>query len=103
MIWLLVRILMYCTLYYFMSFYQSYREFLLCLSLCHTVIVEEDPKTNATIYNSASPDELALVQFAKYSGWEYKGMNKDNQMVIHRRLKPGAKPKEFVFGLEEVL
>ena len=75
----------------------------MCLALCHTVIVEKDEETGETIYNSASPDELALVQFARYSGWEYKGINKDNQMVIHRRFNPNDEPEEFVFGLEEVL
>ena len=37
------------------------------------------------IYNSASPDELALVNFAKYSGWEYRGMNKDNDMIVYKK------------------
>jgi len=35
------------------------RHYLLVLSLCHTVIIEEiDGKRN---YNAASPDELALL------------------------------------------
>ncbi len=77
------------------------KEFLLCLSLCHTVIVEDTPE--GTIYNSASPDELALVQFAKYSGYEYRGINKDNQIIIHFRKQPSDAPTEMLYTLEEVL
>ena len=55
------------------------KEFLLCLSLCHSIIVEDDPNEPGNlIYNSASPDELALVNFAKYSGFEYRGINNNN-------------------------
>jgi phospholipid-transporting ATPase len=42
------------------------------LALCHSITVEED--NGKLVYNSASPDELALVNFAKFSGWEYKGI-----------------------------
>lgn len=50
------------------------------LGLCHTVITEE--KEGEIIYNASSPDELALVNFAKYCGVEYRGMDENSCMVI---------------------
>lgn len=41
------------------------------LSLCHTVITEE--KDGNIVYNASSPDELALINFARYCGFEYLG------------------------------
>lgn len=40
-------------------------ESILCIALCHTVIVESGNKK----YNASSPDELALVSFAKFCGY----------------------------------
>jgi phospholipid-transporting ATPase len=39
------------------------------LSVCHTIIIDGKKGT----YNAASPDELALVNFAKQYGFEFKG------------------------------
>eukprot|EP01016_Furgasonia_blochmanni_P009219 TRINITY_DN13822_c0_g1_i4.p1 TRINITY_DN13822_c0_g1~~TRINITY_DN13822_c0_g1_i4.p1 ORF type:complete len:1011 (-),score=95.37 TRINITY_DN13822_c0_g1_i4:124-3156(-) len=50
------------------------------LGLCHTVIV--DRKGNNLIYNAASPDELALVNFARFAGCEYQGIDENNRMEI---------------------
>ncbi len=72
------------------------------MALCHSIIVE-DTKDGGTIYNSASPDELALVQFAKYAGWEFTGINKDNEMVISKRRKMDDKPEIGLYHLEETL
>lgn len=36
------------------------------LAVCHTVVVEE--KRGKNVYNASSPDELALVQGAKFLG-----------------------------------
>ena len=36
------------------------------LAVCHTVVVEE--KRGKKVYNASSPDELALVQGAKFLG-----------------------------------
>ena len=36
------------------------------IGLCHTVIVEE--KNGKLEYNAASPDELALLNFARFHG-----------------------------------
>ncbi len=62
------------------------------LALCHSITVEIDK--GERIYNSASPDELALVQFARYSGWEFKEINSDGDMVILKRRKPGDEEEE---------
>jgi len=35
------------------------------LAVCHTVVVDRDPKTDEIIYQASSPDELALIQGAK--------------------------------------
>ena len=43
------------------------------LSVCHTIIVEE--KNGLPVYNASSPDELALVNAAKYFGCAYAGAN----------------------------
>jgi len=50
------------------------------LSLCHTIIIEE--KNGKKIYNAASPDELALLNFARFCGFEFLGINEHNQMTI---------------------
>ena len=46
-------------------------QMLLGLSLCHTVVIEK--KLDNVHYNASSPDELALINFAKYCGFEYIG------------------------------
>ena len=35
------------------------------LAVCHTVVVDRDPKNDEIIYQASSPDELALIQGAK--------------------------------------
>lgn len=47
-------------------------EFLTLLSVCHTVIPEVDHSTGTVAYRSASPDEEALVKFAKCMGFDFK-------------------------------
>lgn len=51
------------------------------LSLCHMIITEEKPD-GEIVYNSSSPDEIALTNFAKYCGFEFRGMNEKNQMSV---------------------
>jgi len=45
------------------------------------MIIAED-RGDDTIYNSSSPDEIALTNFAKFWGYEFKGMNEKNQMIV---------------------
>eukprot|EP01022_Parablepharisma_sp_SALTPOND_P011832 TRINITY_DN1507_c0_g1_i1.p1 TRINITY_DN1507_c0_g1~~TRINITY_DN1507_c0_g1_i1.p1 ORF type:complete len:1220 (+),score=110.17 TRINITY_DN1507_c0_g1_i1:124-3783(+) len=52
----------------------------LFLALCHTVLVEE--KKEGKALNSASPDELALVNAAKYFGFEFVGRDENGAIMI---------------------
>jgi len=51
---------------------------MLHLALCHTIILDE--RTGK--YNASSPDELALVNAAKFFGVEFKKRDEDNNMVV---------------------
>lgn len=57
---------------------QLYLKF---LSLCHMIITEEK-EDGEIVYNSSSPDEIALTNFGKYCGYEFRGMNEKNQMSV---------------------
>ena len=48
------------------------------LSVCHTIIIDGKKGT----YNAASPDELALVNFAKQYGFEFKGYDQQDRMTV---------------------
>lgn len=48
--------------------YELFNLFRL-LAVCHTVVVDSDPKTGEIIYQASSPDELALIQGAKQAGF----------------------------------
>lgn len=39
------------------------------LAVCHTIIVEE--KDDEFVYNASSPDELALVNAARFFGYRF--------------------------------
>mmetsp|Transcript_6081 Transcript_6081/g.10321 ORF Transcript_6081/g.10321 Transcript_6081/m.10321 type:complete len:363 (+) Transcript_6081:642-1730(+) len=54
---------------------------LVFLSCCHTIIIDQKKGT----YNAASPDELALVNAAKQFGFEFKGFDKNDNMVVENR------------------
>jgi phospholipid-transporting ATPase len=54
------------------------------LALCHTIITEASDK-GEIIYNASSPDELALINFARFAGVEYQGIDPDNFMHISFR------------------
>lgn len=36
-------------------------------------------------YNASSPDELALVNFAKFTGFEYLGTDEHNNMLVKHK------------------
>lgn len=59
---------------------QEIKKTLSFLSLCHTIIIEE--KNGEIIYNAASPDELALTNFARFCGYEFQGIDGDNYMTV---------------------
>jgi phospholipid-transporting ATPase len=50
------------------------------LGLCHTIIIEK--QDGELIYNASSPDELALINFAKFCGVQYLGINEENVMEV---------------------
>jgi phospholipid-transporting ATPase len=61
-------------------------RFLTHLALCHTVIIDEkeEDERNKISYNASSPDELALVNAARYFGYFFKKRdNDDNMVVVH--------------------
>lgn len=51
------------------------------LALCHTIILDE----RSGKYNASSPDELALVNAAKFFGVVFKKRDEDNNLVIDFR------------------
>ena len=61
---------------------QGIRNYLDCLALCHTVLLEN--KDGKIFYNASSPDELALVNAAKFFGVQFLGRDEEGQMVVSR-------------------
>ena len=51
---------------------------LLHLALCHTIILDE--RTGK--YNASSPDELALVNAAKFFGVLFKKRDENNYLIV---------------------
>lgn len=51
---------------------------LLHLSLCHTTICEISEDQGKLLYNASSPDELALVNYARFCGYEFQGKDEEN-------------------------
>ena len=51
------------------------------LGVCHTVVAEAK-QDGTTSYNASSPDELALVNAAKYFGYFFKGRDDDNNIEV---------------------
>ena len=51
---------------------QELYDFFRLLAVCHTVVVDKDPKTDEISYQASSPDELALIQGANQVGLELK-------------------------------
>ena len=56
---------------------------LINLAINHTVVVET--KDDVTYYNAASPDELALVNGAKFFGVTFIDRNETNQVTVDYR------------------
>jgi magnesium-transporting ATPase (P-type) len=53
---------------------------LLNLAICHTIIIEH--KNGKLNYNAASPDELALVNAARYFGVKFVDRDEENVVTI---------------------
>ena len=73
--------------------YPFVLNYLKVLALCHTVIVEE--KNGKKEYNSASPDELALLNFAKFCGVVYQGLDENFNRVLKFPLDNKLKPEKY--------
>lgn len=54
------------------------------LSVCHTVVVED--KNGKLSYNASSPDELALVNGAKYLGYNFLRRDDEDNVVIENNI-----------------
>lgn len=63
--------------------FSNLTRFMEILSVCHTVIAEKAKNgSNSLVYNASSPDELALVNAAKFFGYNFKGRDEDNNMLV---------------------
>ena len=51
---------------------------LLHLATCHTIVIDK----NTGAYNSASPDELALVEGVRDKGYVFEGKDKEGVMTV---------------------
>ena len=58
--------------------HEALLRVVLFLACCHTIIIDEKKGT----YTSSSPDELALVNAARQFGYEFKGRDGDDALVI---------------------
>ena len=60
--------------------HKNIQNFLTHLAICHTVVAEA--KDGKIVYNASSPDELALVNCAKYFNFFFKGRDDDNNIEV---------------------
>lgn len=74
------------------------QDTLLFLALCHTIIIQE--KDGELIYNAASPDELALVNFARFCGYEFQGIDIDNNMMVKIAREGQIIKRKFLYSLD---
>uniref|UniRef100_A0A7S1TDZ2 Phospholipid-transporting ATPase n=1 Tax=Compsopogon caeruleus TaxID=31354 RepID=A0A7S1TDZ2_9RHOD len=58
-------------------------EFFKVLSICHAVVPEPGPDGQSVIYQSSSPDEVALATFAKAQGFEFA--SRSNKEIFVQR------------------
>lgn len=73
------------------------KKFMFSLALCHTVITEV--KDEEITYNASSPDEMALINLAKFLGVEYRGKDENNNLIVYFSLEE----KEYKYKLLHVL
>ncbi len=60
--------------------YDFIERVLLNLAICHTIIIEN--KNGKVNYNASSPDELALVNAARFFGVKYIDRDEENNIFI---------------------
>lgn len=61
--------------------YHYIEKLLLNLAICHTIIIEHKEQ-GKIIYNASSPDELALVNAARFFGVKFLDRDADNNIII---------------------
>lgn len=61
--------------------HEALLRVVLFLATCHTIIIDKKKGQ----YNSASPDELALVNAAKQFGYEFAEKDAEDNVIIHDR------------------
>ena len=59
---------------------NNIRQYLLCLSICHTAFTEE--KDSRIVYQASSPDEMALISAARYYKYIFLKREIGNKMII---------------------
>eukprot|EP00158_Paraphelidium_tribonemae_P008826 Partr_v1_DN28699_c1_g1_i1_m50503 putative ATPase, class VI, type len=59
---------------------EAVNEFFKLLSLCHTVLVDRDPKTEVISFKAQSPDESCLVTMAAESGYVFMSRKQSGAM-----------------------
>lgn len=60
--------------------YENIKNVLLFLAVCHTIITEK--KDGELSYNASSPDELALINLARFVGFEYRGIDENEVITV---------------------
>jgi phospholipid-transporting ATPase len=64
--------------------YDNICDLIKCLGICHTVIAEKKTKNEEEFvsYNASSPDELALVNGARYLGFAFRERDEEGDMIV---------------------
>jgi len=60
--------------------YEAIERVMLNLAICHTIIIEN--KNGKLNYNASSPDELALVNAARFFGVKYVDRDEENNLYV---------------------
>lgn len=58
--------------------FDKLNDFFKVLSICHTVMIENDEQLGEIKYQASSPDELALIDGAKAGGYKFIARNVNN-------------------------
>lgn len=63
---------------------HEYYDFLMHMAICHTIITDES--SGVIEYKASSPDELALVNVAKYFGFKFVGRDSNQDLLLNIEL-----------------
>ena len=59
-------------------------HYMIGLAICHSIIVEKDESNEGKLnYLSSSPDEMALINCARYFKYIFKGKDIDNKITLN--------------------